>query len=156
MAGGLEVRIAAGEISKLAAQIRTSGQKDLAKELGAALDKVVPPVQAAIRESAAETMPSGYVWALTRSLQWRNTRRAGSQRASLRLVTYADGKSEKRDIGALEDGRLRHPLYGRRAATWYVTRIRPGFHKRGTDKAADQVVEQLDLVVREFTQKLIS
>lgn len=145
----------AAGLTALAAQIRDQGRKDLAKELGSALDKVVPPLRAAIRESAAETMPSGYTWVFTRSLAWRTVRRAGSQRAALRLITYADGRSERRDINRLERGQLRHPLHGDRDH-WYVTSIRPGFHERGTDKAADQAVAALGEVVRDFSARLIS
>ena len=156
MAGGLEVRVTSSDIAKVAAKMRAEGRKDLAREMGAALDRVAKPVQGAIRRSAAETMPSGYRWAFTKSLAWRTSRRAGAQQAMLKLATYADGKDERRDILALEDGRLRHPLWGRRAQTWYVTSIRAGFHRRGTDGASDQMVAELDLVVREFTRKLIS
>lgn len=156
MAGGLEVRVLSADLAKVAARIRTEGRKDLSRELSSALNRAAGSVRGSIRESAAETMPSGYTFALTKSLQWRNTRRSGAQQASLRLTTFADGVKERRDILALEDGRLRHPLWGRRLDRWYVTKIRAGFHRRGTDKAADQVVAELDQVVREFTKKLIS
>jgi hypothetical protein len=36
-----------------------------------------------------------------------------------------------------------------------VTSIRPGFHKRGTKNAADEVQKQLDVVVQDFARRLI-
>lgn len=153
---GLEVRIqGAASFHGVAERIRTEGRKDLSRQLSTALNQATGPVRDAVKESAAATMPGWYANTLTKSLRFRNNRRAGGQQANLRMVTYADGKGERRDVVALEDGRLRHPLFGDRDH-WYVTKIRAGFHQRGTDKAMDEVARRLDVVVRDFTRKLIS
>lgn len=151
----LEVRIQGkAGLEALAAQMRTEGRKDLAKEMDRALLKVSGPVQRAIRSEAKGAMPSGYEATFSKSLRFRNNRRTGGQRAVLSLVTFADGKAERRDIVALEKGELRHPHYGNRER-WYVTKISAGFHRRGTDQAMDEAVDQLDVVVRDFSQRLI-
>jgi hypothetical protein len=46
-------------------------------------------------------------------------------------------------------------VYGHRGRAWQVTRIRAGFHKRGTDGAADAARAELAKVVARFAQKLI-
>lgn len=154
---GLDVRIeGAAKLKRLAAQIRVQGRKDLSRQMGAALERATRPMKEEIAASAAATMPSGYSGTFTASLRHRQSRRTSSQRAELILWTHADGKGQRRDIEALEAGTLRHPLYGRRGRTWYVTRIRAGFHKRGTDGAADRVVTEIGKVVEDFTEKLIS
>lgn len=152
----VEVRIVGGAVlAALARQMRTEGRKDLSRDLAKALDRVAQPIKGDIRESAVQTMPSGYKWTLTRSLQWRTVVRAGGQRAALRLITTAKGVHENRDVPSLERGRLRHPLWGEREA-WYDTKIRAGFHERGTDKASDRAVDELRQVVRDFSARLIN
>jgi len=153
----LEVRISgAQDFKKLAAQIRTEGRKDLSRQLDKALARTVVPVEKSIKLESAQTMPKsgGYAGEMSRSLRFKTQKRTGGNSASYSLITYADGKAERRDIRALEAGNLRHPIFGNRK-TWALTKIRPGFHKRGTDNAADEAAQQMDEVVREFAARLI-
>jgi len=153
----LEVRIdGTAALKRLAVQIRTEGRKDLARELDKALAKTVVPVERAIKLSSAQTMPKsgGYAGEMSRALKFKTQKRTGGNSCSYTLITYADGKAERRDIRALEAGNLRHPVHGNRN-TWALTKIRAGFHKRGTDNAADEAVKQLDSVVRDFSARLI-
>jgi hypothetical protein len=149
----LEVRIeGVAALKRVAAQIRAEGRRDLSKELDKALAKTVVPVEKAIKLSSAETMPKrgGYAGEMSRALHFKTQKRTGGNSCSYTLITYADGK----DIRALEAGNLRHPVYGNRNA-WTLTKIRAGFHKRGTDNAADEAVRQMDAVVRDFAARLI-
>jgi hypothetical protein len=153
----LEVRISGAQGFKdLARQIRAEGRKDLSRQLDKALAETVVPVEKSIRLSSAETMPKGggYAGEMSRSLRFRTQKRTGGNSASYSLLTYADGKAERRDIRALEAGNLRHPVHGNRKV-WALTKIREGFHKRGTDNAADEAVKRMDVVVREYAARLI-
>jgi hypothetical protein len=164
---GLEFRIeGAATLHKVAAQMRAEGRKNLARELGTALSKAADPVKLSIRTEAEATMPSrgGYEVLFSKSLRFRLERRNGAQQASAKLITYADGTSERRDIGALEAGRLRHPVYGRgrrlksgshKANPWAVTSIRAGFHKRGTAHAMDEAQKQLGKVINDYAERLV-
>jgi hypothetical protein len=96
----------------------------------------------------------GYAGEMSRSLRFKTQKRTGGNSASYTLLTYADGKAERRDIRALEAGNLRHPIFGNRNA-WALTKIRPGFHKRGTDNALDEATKQMGEVVRNFSARLI-
>ncbi len=165
---GLEVRIdGAASFKKLAAQMRAEGDKDLSRQMGKALAKAAEPVKASIRAEAEKVMPSqgGYRELLTGSLKHRLSRRTGGQRAQLIVTTYAEGQKEKRDVVALNRGNLRHPVFGRSrggrrgerlANPWAVTRIRSGFHDRGTDNAMDQAQEALLDVVEEYAARLVN
>jgi hypothetical protein len=153
----LEIKVEGGAtLARVAAQIRDQGRKDLSRQLSTALNKVTAPIRKEIEKEAGEAMPSsgGYSAELTKSLRFRNNRRAGGQQATLTMITYADGKTERRDVVALEHGLLRHPHYGNRNK-WYVTKVRAGFHERGTERAGDEAVAALAEVVRDFSQKLI-
>jgi hypothetical protein len=168
---GLEIRIeGAATFHRVAAQMRAEGQKDLSRRMADALDDAVEPVKVSIRREAETAMPSsgGYSALLSKSLRWKLARRVGAQRAFLKLNTYADGTSERRDVQALERGNLRHPIYGRsrkikrgrRAGTiqpnpWAVTSVRAGFHERGTAQAIDLAQDALVEVVEEYAARLI-
>lgn len=164
----LDVRVeGAAELRRVAAQIRAEGRKDLGREMGRALARASEPLKAGIKQSAAATMPrsGGYAAAFDKSLRFKAQQKGDGASASYTLVTYADGTSERRDIRALEAGNLRHPIFGRSrpgarkgertANQWSVTSIRPGFHKRGTKNAADEVEKQLGVVVTDFARRLI-
>ncbi len=163
----LEVRVeGAATLHRVAAQIRAEGRKSLAREMSTALSRATEPVKKAIRESAAETMPreGGYQAAFDSSLRFRSSRRNSDSQASVSLSTYAEGSEERRDIRALEAGKLRHPVHGRSRPgprkgeripnPWSVTSIRPGFWKRGTDKALDAAQHELENVINDFAKRL--
>lgn len=164
-----EVEIAVlgvARLRELAARIRVEGRKDLARQMASAISKGIDPLRDSIRASAAETMPrrGGYNATFTKSLRFRTSQGGSGDSARVSLASYGDGQSERRDIRALEAGRLRHPVFGRSRAgarkgervanPWAVTSIRAGFWKRGTEGAMDESVKALDHVLEEFTRRL--
>jgi hypothetical protein len=163
----LEVTVhGAATFRKVAAQMRAVGQGDLAKGMNRALSKATNPLRDSIRESAAQTMPhsGGYAAVLEKSLRFRINQHGGGNTASVTLTTYADGTSERRDVVALESGRLRHPVFGRSgpgrkgervAHAWSVTSIRSGFHRRGTDGAMDNATKAMAEVIEDYARRLI-
>jgi hypothetical protein len=167
----LEVRIdGAAAFKKLATQMRVEGNKDLSREMGKALTATTEPLKTSIRGEFASGLPSsgGYAGVFSKSLRWRMSRRTAGNMAQILLATFADGTSERRDIRALERGILRHPVYGRsrrirvgvRAGTvvsnsWAVTKVRGGYHERGTEQAMDLVQAGLGEVVEDFAGRLI-
>lgn len=155
----------ASTLKQVAAQIRAEGKKDLGRELGAALERAAQPIKVAIAEEY-RGLPTqgGYAALVSKSLSFRSTKRG----AKYTLVTYLDGLKERRDIRALEGGKLRHPVWGRsrkikrgrkagsiRKNPWAVTRVRGGFHERGTDQAAEFARQEVLEVVEDFAQRLI-
>jgi hypothetical protein len=159
----VDVRISgAAQLRRVAAQIRATGDKGLGREMGRAIDKALEPTKKAIDASAERTMPSGYRSVLTRSLKHRRGLRTTTRTASVRLTTSAVGEKEARDLPALEAGNLRHPVFrrsrptkrGRKANPWAVTKVEPGFHRRGTAKTADEAEKQLRVVLDDFADRL--
>jgi len=152
----VELRInGAATLHKVAAQFRREANKDLSRELSNALAKAIEPVKTSIRQSAEETMPrkGGYNPVFVKSMRFRVNRNTRGADGSATLVTFADGKTERRDIRALEQGKLRHPLFKNRDR-WYTTRIREGFHRRGTDNALDEAQKQISQVADDFLKRL--
>lgn len=152
----LEISIeGSATLKQVVDRMRAAGRKDLSREMSTALSRVVVPVKASIDVEAGKAMPSGYRSLLTGSLRHRMSRRNGGNQARILLTTYADGKSERREVRSLEAGKLRHPLFGRKKK-WYITVIPPGFHKRGTENAMDDAMDAMHDVVQDFARKLIS
>lgn len=167
---GLEVRIqGSAELKRLAAQIRTSGDKGLGRQMANGLKKASQPVQASVRKEYT-SLPSrgGYSATFSKSLRFRTNLRAESRQASFRVLVFGDGTHERRDIKALEDGRLRHPVFGRsrrvgsgklagnvKANPWAVTTVKGGYFKRGTDKAADAAEREMIKVLDDFASGLL-
>lgn len=147
----------ASQLHVLAARIRAVGNQGLGRQFGEALKATAEPVQTAVREESDRVLPGsgGYRALFSESLRFRTQLRTGARTASLRLVTYADGKAERRDIGALNSGILRHPVFGRRRKAWAVTRIRAGFFDRGTADAADEAEKKMLTVIDNFAKRLL-
>lgn len=146
--------LGAQQLREVARHIRNEGDKGLGRQFGRALEKAVEPVKKAIDESAEHTMPSGYAPTLTRSLKHRRSTKTDTRQATVRLATYGEGRKERRDLPALEAGRLRHPVFGRSRSPWAQQRIRAGFHERGTKDAAVEAEKQILVVVDDFVQRL--
>lgn len=156
-------------LRRVADRMREQGEASLAREMSRALASASMPVQQSVRQEADAVMPSqgGYRSLFSRSLKFRTARKLGAKSASFRLTTFADGTKQRRDIRALENGVLRHPVFGRsrrlkrgpRAGTiitnpWAVTSIRPGFHRRGTEQAGEQAERAMMGVLEEYAARL--
>lgn len=162
----LDVRVSGSvRLHEVAQAIRATGDKGLGREMSRALAKSTLPVQKSIAAEADRVMPEsgGYRAVLSKSLRHKTSQRTASRSATVRLITYADGTGERRDIERLEKGELRHPVHGRSRTVrgrgrvpnpWATTRIRPGFHERGTDGAADEAVRELSTVLEDFVSRL--
>ena len=151
----IDPRIAGiADLRKLSAHIRAEGAKGLGKELANALEKAIQPLEAEIVAEAERTMPSGYGPLLARSIRHRRTRRAAAREASVRLTTRAEGKQERRDLPALNQGILRHPVFGRRRKPWTVTQIRPAFYTRAIENAADLAEQRVLVVLADLAERL--
>ncbi|MCW2768473.1 MAG: hypothetical protein JWO11_4432 [Nocardioides sp.] len=162
----LDVQIGgAAQLRKVAAGIRATGDKGLGRQMSRALAASTKPIQRSIDAESEKVMPKrgGYRAVFAKSLRHKTSQRTSARNSSLTLITYADGTGERRDVQSLEGGALRHPVFGRSRTVrgrgrvpnpWTVTRIRSGFHKRGTDGAADEAERQLSTVLGDFASRL--
>jgi hypothetical protein len=165
----LEVTVSgSAKLKSVAAQIRAAGDKGLGREMSTGLQRAARPIKAAVT-AEYEGLPKGggYAAEFTKSMAWRTTVRGAARTASFRLLLFGEGDSQRRDIEALESGRLRHPVYGRsrrirsgpRAGSrdpnpWATTKIRGGYFKRGTNRAADDAEKEMGKVLDDFAKRL--
>ncbi len=159
------------QLKAVAAQIKAAGDKGLGKELSVALRHAAKPVQESIKESLVATMPErgGYRATVSKSVRFRVNVRAGSRSGTVRILTFAHGKAENRDLPRLDKGELRHPVFGRSRTVrdkgsgtgykrvpspWAVTKVVPRFFERGTRSADEHAEKELLVVLDRFADRL--
>lgn len=129
---------------------------DLPKEMRKGISKIGPPAKKAVKASAAKRMPKkgGYAAVVEKTLRVRVKQDHGFTTAGVTIVTYANGKAQRRDVPALNRGILRHPVYGHRRRKWVAQKIRSGFWDEAMDETSDAAEAQFAAVLDETAKKL--
>lgn len=131
------------ELRYIARVVRRQRVAGLKKELAAAQRRAFRPLLPAIKAEAT-TLPSGYAPIMVRSVRLS----VRNQALETTAIVYAKGRIGERDVNAIDAGRLRHPLFGRRGR-WFTTRVRAGFVDRPVRRLGNQIAnESLDALER--------
>lgn len=150
VSGGAELRYVAGQLRKAVA-------RDLTLQLRKGQRRAFAPLEREIKAEAAATLPSAYAAVMSKAVKVSvSTKLRGGAVISARV--YAKGKKEERDVRSINNGVLRHPLFGNRSkGNWHNTRVRKGFVDRPADSLADRVLsesaEAVGKVLREIAGK---
>jgi hypothetical protein len=139
------------EMRYVAALLRKAGLGDLKKERNKAQRDAVKPLQREIRLEAAATLPGEYAGIMARAVRVSVTHGRGD--VVLHARVHARGRKEARDVRAVNDGRLRHPLFGNRRR-WYAQAVRPGFVTRPVERTWDRVYEASDEAHRRYLERI--
>lgn len=133
--------LSAVELRYVAGQLRKAAARDLTRELRKGQRAAFRPLQKEIKAEALATLPKrgGYNVTMSKAVKVTVTTGVGNKALTARI--YATGKSEARDVKRVNDGVLRHPLFGRRTS-WHTTKVRPGFVDRPIDRLSDQVLKE--------------
>lgn len=121
------------KLDSLAHRLEAAGRRDLEEELDAELRKPARRLRSAVYAAVPPHMPVGYEVPLATSLRFNENIRTGGSGGRVQVTL-----SSRRDIRALEDGRLRHPVFGNQDV-WVVQRIRPGFWSEPTERVMGEV-----------------
>jgi hypothetical protein len=144
-------------LASLARDLKAAGEKGLTKELRAGLQRSTRPLKEAARAGALEYLPAsgGLADEVAAS---KLTSRASllGRNPSLKIVAAGRPNAEgrKHDLDAMDRGRLRHPLYGRRHARWYTQLVRPGWFSESLQKRAPAVRQEIEKAVGQIVDKL--
>jgi hypothetical protein len=127
-------------------------QKQIRKEFVAAGKKVRPIV----RESAAQTLPSGggmNVWAAR--LTTRTVQKFGGRNPGITVIGRLGKKGGgEADVRALNRGRVMHPIYGSYPLSG-PQRVRPGFWTRPLEgPLTDEIRADMAQVMKDAAQKI--
>jgi hypothetical protein len=89
-----------------------------------------------VRAEVPTHLPAAYAPLLAKSIRYRSS----VSKHGLSMQVWAAGKRDRRDLPTINQGRLRHPLFGRRTH-WYTTRVRRGTVDDALTKAGPIVVD---------------
>jgi hypothetical protein len=172
------VRITASgsqDFARLAHAFNEAGEKDLKKELDRGCREAGEVLIAAVRKNTDKYIPKHFEDEWRRSMRARvEVKLLQSRKAS--AVFWADGKTERRDIEAINAGRLKAPVHGRtRLITdgrrvkhperirgnlyfnpWHTQQIRPGLVDEPGAEAMPEAVGKLDNALTRVITKIES
>lgn len=150
------------DLYKLAAAFRDAGRRDLGRKLDKGIRGAAKVIERHVRRSTDDYMPKGYERTFAGALKAKHeVRLLRGRRVSISF--FATGKRRQRDLEAMEQGRLRHPVFGRTrrlrgggrmANPWVTQRIRPRVIEEPAMRAQPEAVRTLDKAVSELTAAL--
>lgn len=121
----MAVRQVAGPIPRRLAAAFRAGGKQVPGQIRRGFQSALAPLGDEVKRQATAKFPSGYAPAFVASAQTRISLsgRGGTVTAEARI--FATGRQERRDVIALNNGILRHPVHGfRRRRLWTTTKPR--------------------------------
>lgn len=156
-----------------AAAYRHAAGPSFEQEMDRALKEAGDDVAAAIRVGTDIYMPSGYEEVFRSRLL--TSVEPNRPRRSVAVVAWARGKSGRRDVRRLDEGELRHPVFGRYRELkaggkyiknkknvikgryvnpWAVTAIKPGFYSNPVRNAPVAMQRRLDQAGKRIVEKI--
>lgn len=143
----------ADELNRLARKLKEVGDKGLRKELYRGLQRATKPIRADVQRSLATRLPErgGLARKMSRA---RVTSKIRTANRNTRLtIQVSSPRGEDFDVQAMDRGRLRHPVFGRRGK-WVTQQIPPGAVSEpleaGADTARTEATAALSRVARQL------
>lgn len=144
---GFDIKVTGGsDLARVQHRLKLIADQGLGRQMGRQLRAAAAPLDPAVRREAVTAMPSGYWPTLSRSLRFRTAVRDTAYTSEVTVRVYGDGRRQKRQVPALNRGRLRHPLYGNRRH-WFDQRVRPGFVDRPADRILPDAARRMQAVI---------
>lgn len=151
-------------------RLRTAAnRKDLVKELRKGILDAVPELKDAVRADAAAYLPDRYAAELVPSLRMSTSSSLTGDQVTVRISVTARGKGgHARQVGEVEAGRLKHPVYGRTrplkrhwkykatsmANPWVTQAVKPGFGTKPMLAKRPAVRKQIEAAVDRVLDKI--
>lgn len=141
------------DIDALLRRIRTHADaKALRKELYAGLNRVTKPVRADMRASIGPSLPSrGGLAALVMAKASLTTSASTGRNAGVRIRA----RHKEYDLKRLNEGRLRHPVFGNRGV-WVdqTAGVNPGFLDDSFEKQKPEIARGIQRVLDDIARKV--
>ena len=143
----------ANKLDALAKELKRVGDRQLSKELYAGLNRATKPLKADAKESALQKLPRRGGLAKRVSRSRLSTRRSGGSNPGVKIV--AKGLDQLRLMD--EQGRVRHPVYGRgkfvdqripEAQGWFTDSL-----QAGVPTVRQELIKVLDEIARQVARK---
>jgi hypothetical protein len=152
------------DLYRLAHNLHEAGQKNLKRQLDKASRQAGNEIAREVQQHTKDYIPANFEHRFdTAFVAEVEVRLVASRRIT--VVFYARGKTVRRDIRAINAGRLRHPVFGRnrrlkngtlQANPWVMQTIRPGLvdepARRAMPKARKQIEDAIDRVSQQIVK----
>lgn len=139
------------QFQKLSKDLRSAGDKDLRRELYRGLNRATKPLKEDAKANARAVLPSRGGLADRVARARLSTRAKAGKNPSVRIEAK-DAKGRKVDLARLDQGTLRHLVYGRKP--WVQQSVQPGWFtepmERGVTHVRKEVLAAIEAVARKF------
>lgn len=167
----MSVRVEGGDRFRVVARrLRTAAdRKDLVRELRKGILDAVPALKDAVRDQAAGYLPDRYARELVPSLRMTTATSVAGDQVTVRLSVTAKGQGgNARQVGDIEGGALRHPVFGRtrplkrhakykatsKSNPWVTQKVRSGFVTGPMLAAQPEVRREIEAAVDRVLNKI--
>lgn len=139
----------------LARKLNAQGKqgRGLWRELNSQIKEAAKPMTDEVLRHIDDYLPSGYAPVMRRDLTVRVSRSTKGAAAGLKLVGVAKGVRRKRHTRVINDGILRHPVYGNPDA-WVDQRVKPGFWSTPLNNAREIPAKHIRRAIQNTIRKL--
>jgi hypothetical protein len=155
VAGDLEFPGAKQQFVALAKRLNAQGKqgRGLWNELNRAMKDAAQPMTDAVLKHLQDYLPDRYAAVLRKSFTVRVSRSTKGDAAGLKLVGTAKGVKKKRHIRVINDGTLRHPVYGNPEA-WVDQPVKPGMWTEPLTLSREIPATQIRRAVQDTIRKV--
>jgi hypothetical protein len=139
----------AQDFARLSARLREVGDKGLRRELYKGLNAAAKPAKAAIKPNIRARLPhrGGAGDFVASTLRVTQSNRGGQ---NPRVVIWS---KSNHNIGAINRGTLRHPVFGNKSA-WASTSVEPDTFTEPIEAQAPQIRQEMEKVIRDVAAKI--
>lgn len=143
----------ADDLRDLGAALKRASGADLKKELLRGIRESSKPTIRKIKASTGDYLPNGGGLAarVAKSTIGTRTRLTG---ANAGIEIKGTGKNGARGLAAMNEGEVRHPVYGRRSA-WVAQSVKPGFFRGPIEDDKPQITSSIQRVMNDVAQKIV-
>jgi len=133
--------------------LKEAGASGLRKELLAAEHRVTGPLIANQKLSVGKYLPNRYAAELAASERVKVSNLSGRNPAVRLRATAKTSRGKARELSRINQGMLRHPLYGNRRH-WFNQAVRPGIYDEPLEQGAPRVRAEFIEAIRTVARKI--
>lgn len=124
----------------------------LRKEMRENIRKPVRPFEARIRAETPGSVPARYAGVLAPAIRANISTALSGSGLGYTIVVHAKGRSEDRDLKAVNAGILRHKTFGRSTSRtgrslWFAQKVRGGMVDRAVDDLGRRLAQEIGKAV---------
>ena len=144
------IHVDARDMQRVARMIRETSDRELQKNFDRALQEAIEPAKEAVRSSASSELPHrGGLAAKVAGGKFRVQKQAGGVSLSMTVDKRAGGNY---DLRRLDQGRLRHPVFGGRK--WVQQQVPSGWWTRPLQQMWPEITRKVNGAVEDFAREL--